>query len=124
MEMFDLDADSIPLFTEVFGDETTVTVVWLVLATLETGVIEEFRWELFFDFAGGHQGAEGNFIGFPRPLPFLESVENVLGRRELGQMQVVDFAYFAQEVPEVVLLGEAGELRPVVEASIDQRADS
>lgn len=124
LEMFDLDVDPVPLFMEVFGDETTVTVVRLVLATKETGVIEEFRWELIFDFAGSHQGAEGKFIGFPRPLPFLEFVEDVLGRSELGQMQVVDLAYFAQEIPEVALLGKAGELRPVVQASIDQRADT
>ena len=33
LEMFDLDVDPVPIFKEVFGDETTVTVVWLVLAT-------------------------------------------------------------------------------------------
>lgn len=39
-------------------------------------------------------------------------------------MQIVDLANFAQEVLEIVLLGKAGELRPVVEAGIDQRADT
>ena len=54
LEMFDLDVDPVPLFVEVFGYETTVTVVRLVLATNETGVLEEFRWERFLDFAGSH----------------------------------------------------------------------
>ena len=30
--MFDFDIDPVPLFAEVFSDETTVTVVGLVLA--------------------------------------------------------------------------------------------
>ena len=58
LEMFDFDIDPVPLFAEVFSDETPVTVVGLVFATKETGVVEEFRLELFFDFAGQHEGTK------------------------------------------------------------------
>ena len=63
-------------------------------------------------------------ISCPCPLLFLEGVEDLLGGRELGQMQVFDAADFAQEKSEVILLGKTGQLRPVVEAGIDQRANA
>lgn len=82
------------------------------------GDVEEAAVEPFFDFALAHEGQEAPLVLLPIALALPVLIKKVLRGGEQWLVQVVGGAQLAQEVGEVVALGEAGELRDVVEADI------
>jgi len=111
-KMFDLKIT--PFVTQVFSDETSMTMVGLVLTTKEAGPIEDLRFELFLDLSASHEVAKIPLVGFPRSLLFFVRVEHILSGRKLGKMHVVNLSNLTQEIPEIVFLCKTRELRLVV----------
>src|SRR5262249_17584524 len=111
-KMFNLN--TAPLVAKVFSNETSMTVVGLVLAAKEACPIEEIRFELFLDLSASHEVAKISLVGFPRSLLLFVRVEHILSGCEFGKMHVVNLSNLAQEIPEIVFLCKTRELRLVV----------
>ena len=107
-KMFNLN--TAPLVTKVFSNETSMTMVGLVLAAKEAGLIEELRFELFFDLSASHEVAKSSLVGLPHSLLLFVCVEHFLSGCEFGQMHVVNLSNLMQEIPEIVFLRKAREL--------------
>jgi hypothetical protein len=115
-----VDLNIFPVAAEVFGDEAAVAVVGLLFAAEEAGSVEEFAGCKGFDGAGLHEVEETALVGGPVALELFVGVQYVLGGGEIRGVDVVDVADGAGEEAEVFLLGEAGELRDVIEADVDE----
>jgi hypothetical protein len=111
-KMFNLN--TAPLVTKVFSNETSMTMVGLVLAAKEAGPIEELRFKLFLDLSASHEVAKSSLVSLPRSLLLFVCVEHVLSGCEFGKMHVVNLSNLTQEIPEIVFLRKARELRLVV----------
>ena len=103
-----------PLVAKVLSNETPMTVMGLVLAAEETGIIEEFRGELFFDLSGSYEVTKSLLVDFPRSLLLPIRIEDILRGGEFGKMYIVNLSNFTQEISEIVLLRETSELGLVV----------
>ena len=118
--------DVLRVVLEVLGDQPPVAVVGGVLAARGSdGPPGEIpRAELFLDLPLTHQAKEACLVLIPRHLlPLLELVEDVLGGSEQRRVLIIGSGDLAQEVREIVPLGEAGELRAVVEPDVEQALD-
>src|SRR5215813_12593646 len=89
-----------PFVAKVLSNKTPMTVMGLVLAAEETGIIEEFWVEFFFDLSGSHEVTKSLLVGFPRPLMLLVCVEYILSGGEFGKMHVVNLSNCTQEISE------------------------
>ena len=116
-EMGDLDAA--PMLVQVLRDETPVAVVGLVFAAQEATVRDDLPGDRLLDPPLPHQGEEAILVGLPVALPLFEVVEDYLRRGKRGKVDVLHAAKLIEKVGEVVLLGETGELRPIVEPYVD-----
>ena len=97
-----------------------MAVFWLVFAAQEAGVRYRPLDCLLGDAAVVHEGDELALVGLPVSVAAAVGVEHFLGRSEVGEVDVVHLADLAEEVFEVVLLGEAGQLGNVVQPHIHQ----
>src|SRR5439155_4383194 len=79
---------------------------------------EEVRGNGLFDLAVGDELSEVALVGRPVAIHFLVTVEQLLRRRQVEEVYVLDSGDGAQEVSEVVALGEPGELRVVVQPDV------
>src|SRR5262245_6200908 len=108
-----------PLFFEVFRDQSSVTVMWFFFRAEQARMLEQGRINALFNLTLAHQGEKLCLVDRPPAFFLLVLVQNILSRREVWQMNVVDAGHRAEKIAQVVLLGKAGKLRGVVEADID-----
>ena len=94
-------------------------MVGLIFAAQQASVSYDFLRDRFLDSPFPHQFHEQGFIGLPINSLFPVIAQYVLRGRQLRKMHVFHLAEFAQEVRKVVLLGEPGKLRGVVEPYVD-----
>lgn len=85
---------------------------------------EQVAVERLLDFPVGDQGHEIALVLLPAPLLFLVGVEHLLRRGEERLVHVIGATQFAQEVLQIFALGEAGQLRDVVQPDVNQALDS
>src|ERR1035441_1237970 len=75
------------------------------------------------DVSGAHEGKKAFFVGIPAALALFISVEHFLRWREQGLMFISCAADLTQEVSQVRLLGEGGELRGVIQSYVEEALD-
>src|ERR1700683_1631491 len=115
-----LNPEPAPSVLEVLSDEATVAIIGSVLAAQQATVLDDISGELVLNRPLLHKVQEPTLVERPVAAPFLVLVEHLLSRRQQGKMEVVDGADLAKEESEVILLGESGELRNVVQPDVDQ----
>ena len=74
---------------------------------------------VFFDATLFHQVEEALFIRFPVAAVFFVLIEHVFGGRQIGQMDVPDFANLFQKIGQIIALGEPCQLRHIIQPHID-----
>ena len=113
-----LDFDPAPVLLKVLGDEASVAVVGLVLATQEAALFEKVFGDGGFDAALSHEPEKIPFVGGPIAFLLLVGVQKFLSGRKVRHMDVVDAGDSVQEIFQVVLFGEARQLRNVVQTDV------
>ena len=96
-----------------------MAVMRLVFRTEETRAIEHLGLEATFDLPFQHQPQKALLVCPPVALLFLVRLEHGVGRREQRLVHVLNASDLPEEVGEIVGLGEAGELRGVVQTDVD-----
>ena len=108
---------------QVLGQNAAVAVVGLILTAQQAGAIEQLPRHHLFHLACPDQPE----VAGPELLPvllFAGEVDQVLGRRQLRQMQVLDATNRPEKELQVVLLRETCELGDVVEPDVDDSLDT
>lgn len=113
------DFEFTPMGAEVFGDEPPMAMMGLVLAAQQAASLDGCRIDPLFDFALLHQIQKRMFIETPDPLVLFVGIEDVLGGREQGNVEVFDADYLLEKIRQVAAFRESGELRDIVEPHID-----
>lgn len=108
-----------PMLFQVLGDKPSMAAVRFILAAKQASVFDDLFRNGFFDPPLTHKRAKAYFIGLPIATSIPVVVQQLLRRRQFGHVYVIHLAEFAQEIREVVLLRETGELRPIVEPHVD-----
>jgi hypothetical protein len=116
--------DAAPLPVQVLEDETPVAVLCSGLtAQQHGGSVEEVTIQRFFDPAFPQQIQERPLVARPyAAVPV--GVQDLTRRGEPGLVNVLRAAEPLQEKREVGATGEAGELRGVVQAYVEQAFDA
>ena len=113
-----------PVPVQVLGDESAMTMVWLVLAAQQTTITHYFLWNDFLNPSLTHQIDESAFVGIPVDSSMSIVTQQVFGRCKVWQVDVIHPAEFASEPGEVIFFCKASELRPIVEPYINDALDS
>lgn len=113
-----------PFFVEILADETPVAVMRLVFRAEETRALKHLRFEAMLDLPFRHQPQKALLVCPPIALFFLVRFEHRVGRREQRLVQVLNASDLSKEVGKIVRLGEARELRCVVQPDIDDLLDA
>ena len=108
-----------PTGREILGHEPPVAVLRPVLAAQQARAIEQLPRHGRLDAPRFHKRQKPPFVTLPRPAAAFDALEQLLRRRQLRQVQVIDLRDGTQEVAQVVLLRESRELRAVVEPHVD-----
>ena len=91
------------------------------LAAQKHGLFREaFFIDRRLDASGAHQGEKCRLISIPTALLLLVGIEDFLRGGEKWLVLVGNTAYFEEEVGQISLLGESGELRGVIQPHIGQ----
>jgi hypothetical protein len=112
-----LDLDIMPMFLQVLGNQSTVTMVWLLFAAQAPSWTSR---ETFFSTCRNRIRSR-NFRSYhsQSALLLFVGVENIFGWGKVGNMHVVDIANDFDEEAKIALLGKACQLRSVVQADIN-----
>ena len=113
-----------PVPVQVLGDESAMTMVWLVLAAQQTTITHYFLWNDFLNPSLTHQIDESAFVGIPVDSSMSIVTQQVFGRCKVWQVDVIHPAEFASEPGEIIFLCKASELRPIVESYINDALDT
>jgi len=117
------DVDVPPFAGEVFRHQPAVAVVGLVLAAQKAAAVERFLRHLL-DAPLLHQGQEPPLVVGPSALLLLVEIEDVLGGSQRRPMLAAHATDGLGEIGEIVALGEAGQLRDVIQAHVDDLPDA
>ena len=113
------DAQVAPFGLEIFEDETAVAMIGTGFTTEQHDWHgKEARADTLFDLALGHQRQKASLVVLPASLALPVGVEHDLCGREQWLVDVLGAAELAEEVCQIIALGEAGELRRIVQANI------
>ena len=113
------DRDLAPVVAQVFGDQSAVAVFGRHLTAQQHGWdVKQAAVDALLDAPLAHQGKKLALIRLPAPFPLLQVIEQVLGWGEQQFVLVLRTTDHAQEVREIVALGEARQLRGVVQADV------
>ena len=104
----------------MLGDEAAMAALRCRLAAEQTSAVEELAIQLFLDLAASKQLEKPGFVFRPIDLAFLVSGQDLPAGREPREVDGLDAADDLQEVGEVAALGEAGELRGVVQPHVHE----
>ena len=105
------DTQAAPFGLEVFEDETAVAVVGSGFATEQHGRHgKKVGADALLDLALGHERQEAPLVVFPASPALLIGIEQLLRGGEQRLVEVFGAAELAEEVREVVALGETGKL--------------
>lgn len=74
---------------------------------------------MIFDLSVRHQLQKRILIDSPIPLVAFERFEDVICRRQKGLVDIFSSAKLPEKIGEVACLGEASQLRRVVQADVD-----
>src|SRR5581483_2805925 len=106
-------------------DEAAVALVRLVLAAQERGGHREERArDALLHLALRHESEEAALVVRPRGALLLVGIEELLRGRQERLVDVLGAADLAQEVAQVVLLREPGQLRDVVQPDVHEAPDA
>lgn len=108
-----------PVVAQVFSDQPAVAMLGRRLAAQQhrrDG--KQTAVDALLDASLAHQGKKATFIRLPAPFLLLVLVKQILRRRKQRFMLVVRVTDHAQKVSKVVALGEASQLRRIVQANI------
>jgi hypothetical protein len=82
----------------------------LSLAAQEACLIQQFRGYFPFNLSCGEQCQKVPLVNRPASLVFLESVQDLLRRRQVRTMVIIDPSDCPEEMAEIIPLGETGQL--------------
>jgi len=91
----------------------------LFLATQEACLIQQFRGYFPFNLSCGKQCQKVPLVNRPASFALLESVQDLLRRRQVRTMEIIDPTDRPEEIAKIIPLGEAGQLGDVVESYVD-----
>ena len=118
-----LGFNAAPFGVKVFGDEPPVAVMRQMFAAKQTTVVEQIRSDCLFHLPPGQQIQKLFFVNFPIAFAFFIRTEDVLSGSEFGQVNIPDASDFPEEVGQIFLFREAGQLRVVVQADVHDAPD-
>ena len=116
------DRQLAPFLAEVLGHQAAMATLRGGLAAQQhRGRVEEPAVELFLDLSFSNQREEAAFVLGPVASSLAAGFEDFISRREPRRLVAVACAAdFGEEELQVVALGEAGKLRGLVKAEVDQ----
>ena len=94
------------------------------LAAQETCLMQQFRGYFPFNLSCGKQCQKVPLVNRPASLALLESVQDLLCRRQIRTMVIIDPTDRSEEIAEIIPLGETGQLGDVVESDVDHPLDT
>ena len=94
-----------------------------MFAAKQTTVVEQIRSDRLFHLPPGHQIQKLLFVNSPIAFVFFIRIEDVLCRGEFRQVDILDAPDFPEEVGQIFLFREAGQLRVVVQADVHDAPD-
>ncbi len=101
-----------------------MTLRGLFLAAQEACLIQQFRGYFPFSPSCGEQCQKVPLVNRPASLAFLESVQDLLRRRQVRTMVIIDPADRPEEIAEIIPLGKTRQLGNVVEPDVDHPLDA
>ena len=104
---------------QVLCNKPAMAAVRFILAAQQASVCNNLVRNGFFDPPFAHQRNESVLVSSPIATSLSVVVQQLLGRRQFWDVNVIHITEFAQKIREVVLLRETGKLRPIVEPNID-----
>jgi len=115
------DADRRPVCGKILGHQAAMAAVRLGLAAQQNGgKLKQRTIQLRLDLACPQQLKEALLVRRPIAAAFPVLVEHLLLGCEQRLVEVVGAAQLPQKEWQILLLGEAGELRGVVQPHVDQ----
>jgi len=115
--MNDFNVAPVPL--QVLGDEPAVAPFRLGLAAQQATVRDYILRDGGADQPAFDDGVKLGHVLIPGYVAFPVAVQQGVGGRESGQVDVIHAAEFAQEPRQVAFLGEPGQSRRVAQSHID-----
>jgi hypothetical protein len=113
------DVEASPVLLEVLQDEPAMAVLGCGLAAEQDRRHSEERGvKPLFDAACAHQGEELTLVVVPTAFLLPVGVQHGLFGRQQRLVDVLGVEQLAQEVGQVLALGEGSELRGVVEPHV------
>ena len=119
-----LDLHVAPFLLQVLGHQPAMAMLGRGLAAQQAAPRHQILIDRFLDATHGHEGQERLFINRPVAVVLLVGIENVLRGRQFRQVDVIEIADLAKKELQIVLLGEAGKLRNVVQPHVDQAQEA
>jgi hypothetical protein len=95
-------------------------MVGLFFAAQQAASVDQVAGNCLFDTPRSQEIQKLLFVQSPIALSLLEGIEDLGGRREFRDMDVVDPADGPREILKIVFLGKRGKLRGVVQANINE----
>ncbi len=105
-----LNLQAAPAPVQVFGDESAMAMVWLVFAAQQAAITHDFLRNDFLNPSLTHQVDEPAFVGIPVDSSVSIVAQQVFGRRQVWQVDVIHSAEFTSEPGEIIFFCEASEL--------------
>jgi len=66
-----------------------MTLGRFLLAAKQTGFMQQFRGDVFFDLSCGKQRQKVLLVNLPTPFVLFEILQNLLGGRQVGPVDVI-----------------------------------
>ena len=108
-----------PFLLEVLGNKASMAMMWCWFTAKKASTIQQISINFRLNVPRSHQVKELPFIGWPIAAVLLVVVKDVfIGSQQWG-MDIVDVKNSLEKESEVILLGETGQLRNVIQSSVD-----
>ncbi len=119
-----MDIDITPLVRQVLGNEAAMAMMGLVLAAKQAAPVEKVSGKGFLYLPLAHEVQKPGLVLGPNTLVLLVGVQHFFRRRQFRDVSIVDPVDGTEEVREIIPLGEAGELRDVIQTNVEDTDDS
>ena len=96
----------------------------LFLAAQEACLMQQLRGNRRFSSSLGEQRQKVPLINRPASLALLESIQDLLCRRQIRTMVIIDPADRPEEIAEIIPLGETSQLGDIVQSDVDHPPDA
>jgi len=105
-----LNLQTAPVLLQVFGNESAMTIVWLVFAAQQAAITYDFFWYNFLNLSITHQIDEVAFVGIPVNSCLSVVTQQIFGRRQVWKVNIIHSTEFASKPGEIIFFCETSKL--------------